>query len=166
MDEKEYKRLYDLKHKEEYKQYRKDNRSRDNEKKKLWRKNNPDKERAIKKRYNQKNKDKVNAYNRMKHAERKERVRLEVYTHYSGGTKPQCACCGECNMKFLNLDHENGRDDSEIGKRRGMSLVSYLKRMGYPEGIQVSCWNCNCGRALNGGICPHKTSESLPKINN
>jgi hypothetical protein len=24
----------------------------------------------------------------------------------------------------------------------------------------VLCWNCNCGRAKNGGICPHHSSSS------
>ena len=26
-----------------------------------------------------------------------------------------------------------------------------------PDTIQILCFNCNCGRARNGGICPHET---------
>jgi hypothetical protein len=25
--------------------------------------------------------------------------------------------------------------------------------------VAVLCWNCNCGRYLNGGVCPHKARE-------
>jgi hypothetical protein len=28
-------------------------------------------------------------------------------------------------------------------------------------GFQVLCWNCNCGRAFNNGICPHVENTEL-----
>lgn len=43
--------------------------------------------------------------------------------------------------------------DAALRKRRH---VEWLARHKYPEGFQLLCWNCNCGRAINGGICPHE----------
>jgi hypothetical protein len=32
-----------------------------------------------------------------------------------------------------------------------------LKRLGWPkEKYRILCANCNHGRALNGGVCPHQ----------
>ena len=34
----------------------------------------------------------------------------------------------------------------------------------YPDGFQILCYNCNCGRAFNRdnhNICPHKEKEIL-----
>jgi hypothetical protein len=25
--------------------------------------------------------------------------------------------------------------------------------------FQLMCWNCNCGRRLNDGICPHQLQK-------
>jgi hypothetical protein len=33
-------------------------------------------------------------------------------------------------------------------------------RENYPPEYQVLCFNCNCGRALNGGRCPHEDQIS------
>lgn len=30
-----------------------------------------------------------------------------------------------------------------------------IKMLNYPEGYQVLCYNCNCGKSINNGICPH-----------
>lgn len=82
--------------------------------------------------------------------------RIEVLSHYSGG-KPKCKCCGERTDQFLTLDHINNDGNiqrRELGQRKPM--YRRLRRLGFPAGYQVLCWNCNCGRAKNGGICPHK----------
>lgn len=26
---------------------------------------------------------------------------------------------------------------------------------GFPDELQLLCFNCNCGRQRNGGVCPH-----------
>lgn len=73
-----------------------------------------------------------------------------------GGRK--CACCGETTIIFLTLDHINndGAEQRKKNKGAGRNLASYLRKRGYPTGIQVLCYNCNCGRYRNGGTCPHK----------
>ena len=85
----------------------------------------------------------------------RKRTRLEVITHYSPERK--CACCGESDYRFLTLDHIDGKGSlhkREIG-RCGTAFLRWLKHNNFPEGYQVLCWNCNCGRTQYG-ICPHK----------
>jgi hypothetical protein len=81
-------------------------------------------------------------------------ARDETYAAY-GGYK--CACCGEAEPLFLSVDHvaNNGGEHRkrEIHARK---LVEYLKRRRFPKGYQILCWNCQMGKARNGGICPHK----------
>jgi hypothetical protein len=82
------------------------------------------------------------------------KTKIKVFEAY-GGMK--CACCGESNSKFLTIDHidQNGaKHRKEIGK--GTRLYVWLRSNNFPSGFQVLCYNCNCGRYHNKGICPHK----------
>ncbi len=86
------------------------------------------------------------------------RYRIEVLTHYSGGP-PKCSCCGETEYFFLTFDHIKGggskhrKDTTGVGSK---NLCAWLKRNNFPEGFRVLCFNCNCGRHRNGGVCPHE----------
>ena len=44
-------------------------------------------------------------------------------------------------------------------KTKSSKFYLWLKRNNFPPGYQVLCWNCNCGRSINNGICPHKTER-------
>lgn len=84
------------------------------------------------------------------------RVKKECISFYSNGLNC-CFCCGEKILEFLCIDHINGggnKHRKEIGTRG--SLYWWLKRNDFPSGFQISCHNCNQGRQINGGICPHK----------
>jgi len=41
-------------------------------------------------------------------------------------------------------------------QKGGSTVVAACKSCRYPDGFQVACWNCNAGRDLNGGVCPHQ----------
>ena len=74
---------------------------------------------------------------------------------------PLCACCGEQNRRFLTLDHVDGGGRKHIEsvghKTIRIQIRAFVRRTGKPDTrYQVLCFNCNCGRSLNGGICPHK----------
>jgi len=60
---------------------------------------------------------------------------------------------------FLSLDHVNGHGDEPRNKYGhhlgGMQLYVKLRRMKYPEGYQVLCFNCNCAKGFYG-VCPHR----------
>lgn len=83
------------------------------------------------------------------------KLRAEAFDAYGGAF---CACCGEKTFRFLTLDHKdsNGATKRRESKRwGGYSYLAALRAAKYPPGYQVLCFNCNCGRQLNGGICPH-----------
>ena len=77
-----------------------------------------------------------------------------------GGYK--CACCAETEPKFLTLDHI-GNDGAKwrrekLGSRTMAGYRTYrlLALNGYPDGFQVLCMNCNHGKRMNNGVCPHQ----------
>ena len=104
-----------------------------------------------KRKYNLKNRDKINEMSRL----RKARQRLEVLKHYSNGTL-SCDCCGELEYDFLTIDHVNGGGRKHREEIHHGHLEIWLIMNNFPEGYKVLCYNCNCGRAKNNGICPHK----------
>ncbi|MDV3243581.1 MAG: hypothetical protein LYZ66_00230 [Nitrososphaerales archaeon] len=73
-------------------------------------------------------------------------LRKRVMAGYGG----RCACCGEDRIKFLNVDHVNGKDG-----RRGSRLLRFIINHGFPPYYRILCFNCKMGRELNGGVCPH-----------
>jgi rubrerythrin len=84
---------------------------------------------------------------------RQRRYKDETFAAYGGYV---CRCCGETIRDFLTIDHIQGcgRDTRKIHGLGG-NFYRWLKRNGYPEGFQVLCFNCNLGRSLHGGRCPH-----------
>jgi hypothetical protein len=86
------------------------------------------------------------------------RRKLEVLKAYGG---LRCACCGETELAFLSIDHMNGGGSKHFQALRneGLNFYKWLKANGYPPGYQVLCFNCNHGRHINGGICPHQAAK-------
>jgi hypothetical protein len=107
---------------------------------KRWSEDNPDQRRQVKR-------------------ENQLRLRREMIAAYGGG----CSCCGESEHHFLALEHVHGyghfdwETRNANGKRKGNdSVLRRLKRDGWPQdGYTVLCHNCNMGKHLNGGVCPH-----------
>ena len=91
--------------------------------------------------------------------QKRSKIRDEVFAAY-GGYK--CVCCGETEPSFMTLDHidNDGADFRRkiAGKRTAAGYRTYiwLKKNSYPANIQVLCMNCNHGKRMNKGICPHK----------
>lgn len=73
----------------------------------------------------------------------------------------KCKCCGESNIKFLTMDHVNNdgwKERLTIGYRiGGPTLYREIVKRGFPDTFQTLCFNCNCGKRVNNGICPHKS---------
>lgn len=83
------------------------------------------------------------------------RLKIETFEAYGGST---CRCCGNAELEALTLDHVNGGGEADRRTRNttsGSNFYRVLRQGGYPSGFQVLCFNCNCGRARNGGVCPH-----------
>ena len=67
-----------------------------------------------------------------------------------------CACCGESEFGFLTIDHINGggrRHRKNTGG--GSNYLREIRKLGFPRGFRVLCYNCN--NAYNSfGYCPHQ----------
>ncbi len=78
---------------------------------------------------------------------------------------PCCGCCGETNEEFLTTEH--GQNDGARWRKTfswgpthgcGQTFAYWLFLHDYPTnlGLEVLCANCQQGRLLNGGACPHE----------
>jgi hypothetical protein len=150
-------------------------------KQKEWRQNHPERMRELQRRWYEKNADiqrerareyyaanreVKKAYARARHkAKRPEllaAMRLKgqanklATLHGYGG--PKCVCCGEETVAFLTIDHIDGCTPEQRKREgQGSALHRYLIKHNFPPGYQVLCFNCNLGRALCNGVCPHVT---------
>lgn len=86
------------------------------------------------------------------------KIKTEVFSYYSKGT-PICNCCGINEIVFLTIDHINGGGRKHIKSiveiRGGTNFYRWLRKNNYPDGFQVLCYNCNCGKRTFEE-CPHK----------
>jgi hypothetical protein len=95
--------------------------------------------------------------------ESKMRLFLECLDAYGGRV---CACCGVDILLFLSLDHINNDGSAHRkamghkSRKAGSHQWSWLKKHGFPPGMQVLCMNCNFGKMRNGGICPHQQAKA------
>lgn len=111
-------------------------------------------------------KEKRNAYARQYYANNKEKQKIanrkysranwdRVLIHYGN----KCQCCGEGERIFLTVDHVNG-DGAEHRKISSIrSMAQWLVKNNFPLGYQILCYNCNCGKARNEGVCPHEMEK-------
>jgi hypothetical protein len=84
-----------------------------------------------------------------------QKLKTEVILHYGG----KCTCCGEATLGFLTIDHVNNDGNKQRHTTHpwgGRRFYMWLRKNNYPAGYQVQCFNCNLGRSINGGICPHE----------
>lgn len=91
---------------------------------------------------------------KMLRSEYMQRLKHEVMDNYGG----VCICCKENNKGFLTFDHVNNDGKvhrKELGFSSSYSIALWAKRNNYPSSLQLMCFNCNLGRAINGGVCPH-----------
>lgn len=105
----------------------------------------------VTKKWRHNNKDKMRLYNRS----RTVKYKVWAIMYYSMGTG-KCKCCGEDNILFLTIDHpnNNGKQHRKI-TGQGANMYTWLHSNKYPPGFDVLCFNCNCGRSVNSGTCPH-----------
>lgn len=93
------------------------------------------------------------ANKRIRKCSRKARIKaIQIY----GG---KCACCGESEISFLDIDHINNDGASHRRKVGRSKIERWLKKNKYPEGFQVLCANCNASKSRRGGTCAHAIKE-------
>lgn len=89
------------------------------------------------------------------------RYRGQVLEHY--GRRCSCPGCGEDNEAFLTVDHVDGGGTQHRAKLGGSStaVCRWIVKNNFPAGFRLLCYNCNCGRQRNGGICPHELRSAV-----
>ena len=81
--------------------------------------------------------------------------KLEVFTHYSkeisDSDVPICACCRIDDIRFLTLDHIDGRKHlpKREQKLKTLPLWRHIKNTGFPKGYQILCYNCNIAKGTS-----------------
>lgn len=83
-------------------------------------------------------------------------IKNDVFVAYGGW---RCACCGETERSFLTIDHmqNNGSKLRRLGIHgHSTDFYRWLKKCGFPSGFQVLCMNCQFGKRMNKGVCPHQ----------
>jgi len=99
--------------------------------------------------------EKNRAYCKSHRAKVAQGLKEETFEAYGGIF---CSCCGETHLSFLTLDHIDGGGNEMRRKNKlngSTAVYKWLKDRGYPPGYQVLCFNCNVGKYINGGVCPH-----------
>ena len=98
--------------------------------------------------------------------DKRARIKAATFAAYGGNV---CACCGETESKFLTIDHINNDGaafrkavyrKNKKGNTAGYHTYYWLARNGFPSGYQVLCMNCNYGKRMNNGVCPHKSKRN------
>lgn len=117
------------------------------------------------KKQHERNKDNRNAQSKayyLVHGEKtrkrdqdKRRLCLE---HYSNSSVPYCKCCGEHTYVFLSIDHVDNGGTQHRKEIKGR-IERFLIRNNFPTGYQILCHNCNMGKRINGGVCPHQSQN-------
>lgn len=94
----------------------------------------------------------------MAHRKRYRRFKRRVFEHYGA----VCACCGEDDPRFLSIDHVYGGGGKHRRAIRGQgSMYEWAVKNGFPDTLQLLCFNCNMGKQWNGGVCPHEEEAAL-----
>jgi len=161
---KEWKKAYNYKYRQEHKEYLA-NYVRE------WRQKHSEEQRIHAQKYYQENKRHIAEYYRRYYQEHKEqikerwrkyrqehkeqvgsshresirRLKEEVLRHYGNG-ELACVNCGFTDIRALSIDHikNNGVEERrKLGKKgSGYRFYRWLKSHDYPEGYQTLCMNC------------------------
>jgi hypothetical protein len=78
------------------------------------------------------------------------KAKQKVYLYYGN----KCNCCENINTNVLVIDHIN--NDGNKDRMSGRKLFYWVIRNSFPDSLQLLCRNCNNGKQLNNGVCPHK----------
>jgi hypothetical protein len=71
------------------------------------------------------------------------------------GQKCNCPGCTESSKSFLTLDHVQNDGHKERQNLNRWDICRAATDHYCPEKYQVLCFNCNCGKNKNKGVCPH-----------
>ena len=91
-------------------------------------------------------------------------AKAKVFAHYSkvvsNSDIPICACCGYSDLRFLSVDHIDGRKNLSVKEKKLFTIYlwRYLIKIGLPSGYQILCYNCNIAKGRDK-YCPHQLEK-------
>lgn len=129
-------------------------RNRRGESNRCWIRNNPERVRNNRRNWAKEHPEKIKEYKGDWQKRRNHNIRIQCLTYYSKG-KMECVCCKENIERFLTMDAINFKGHKKV-TGSGVLFWKWLIKNNFPKGFRVLCWNCNSGRATNGGKCPHE----------
>lgn len=88
---------------------------------------------------------------------RRHEKRIQLLKKYGG----KCTCCGETELKFLQVDHID--KDGFIHRKTTWNICADLLRNPGGYNVRILCANCHNAITYYGG-CPHETVSSEAKI--
>jgi hypothetical protein len=109
--------------------------------------------RVLHTKYHQENREGLLFRKRLTNRSRLWNYKLQVFRHYG----LMCACCGEKEIHFLQIDHISGggnRHRASLEKHAGWHFYAWLVKQGFPPGYRTLCANCNSALGYYG-FCPH-----------
>lgn len=87
---------------------------------------------------------------------RKKELKSRIQAAYGGC----CVCCGETCSSMLTIDHvknDGAEHRRQMGSASNYALYKFLIEHGFPkDNFRLLCFNCNIGRFINKGRCPHE----------
>lgn len=100
----------------------------------------PETKKRLQAEYRERNREKLRQYQR----DMKKALREEVLDKYGR----VCVYCNYSDTRALQIDHINNDGNverKELGGKNfsGWRFYSHLKKLGWPEGYQTLCANCN-----------------------
>lgn len=102
------------------------------------------------------NSTKGKEYMRAFHTRYKAELKKIIYDYYGW----VCNCCGESTEEFLTIDHV--LNDGHIDRKKNLRGTSFYRKViasGLPSTYQILCMNCNFGKKITGGVCPHQLQK-------
>ena len=141
------------KNKETYNQYCANNKEKIKARVKAWKEKNKELIYVRRKEWRKKNKDKLRTIN----YEFAKKYRYEVLSNYGN----KCACCGETEADFLQVDHVNNDGVEHRKSVPSNRLYRWLIRNNFPPDFQILCSNCNLSKGFprNNNKCVHQLTE-------
>ena len=87
-------------------------------------------------------------------SDRTRELKQEVLNHY--GQRCNCLCgCSVTKFEWLTIDHKNNdgaEQRKEEGSHGGQATYRRVIKAGFPDDLQILCWNCNCCKGYYG-VC-------------
>ena len=99
----------------------------------------------------------------------KDKIKLETLNRYKNG-EIKCAICGFGDIRALVLDHINNDGNEQRKKYKiksnGFQTYEILKRLNWPDGLQILCANCNMIKEQNRHIKKRLENKFYARDNN